>query len=148
MRRIYLDNCCLGRAMDDQTQDRIRFETEAVYAIMRRVRRHEVVWIGSDVVELENEAQADVERRSKVTTLLKWLDEKVSLSESDFRRAHELRIAGFKEFDAYHLAAAESAHCDVFLTTDDRLIKRARRLSKIKVAVKNPVDWVLEELAR
>ena len=33
--RIYLDNCCYNRPFDDQTQDRIHIESEAVLAILK-----------------------------------------------------------------------------------------------------------------
>jgi hypothetical protein len=39
--RVYLDACCLGRLTDDQTQQRIRIEAEAVelvLALLREVR--------------------------------------------------------------------------------------------------------------
>jgi hypothetical protein len=32
--RIYLDMCCLKRPFDDQSQPRIRLETEAVLALL------------------------------------------------------------------------------------------------------------------
>jgi hypothetical protein len=35
--RIYLDNCCLQRPLDDQTHPRIRVETEAVFAVLAAV---------------------------------------------------------------------------------------------------------------
>ena len=34
MMAIYLDTCCLNRPFDDQTQDRIRLEAEAVILIL------------------------------------------------------------------------------------------------------------------
>lgn len=36
--RIYLDNCCYNRPFDEQTQLRIRLETEAKLAIQRQMR--------------------------------------------------------------------------------------------------------------
>jgi len=46
-------------------------------------------------------------------------------------------------FDAVHLACAESGKADVFLTTDDRLLKLAKRLAKkLHVTVENPLDWM------
>ena len=52
---------------------------------------------------------------------------------------------GFKPFDALHLACAESGNADVFLTTDDRLIKRSKRfISELRVRVENPLSWLLE----
>ena len=33
--RIYLDCCCFNRTFDDLSQDKVRFECEAVLAILR-----------------------------------------------------------------------------------------------------------------
>lgn len=33
--KLYLDNCCYNRPFDDQTQDRIHLESEAVLALLR-----------------------------------------------------------------------------------------------------------------
>jgi hypothetical protein len=38
-----------------------------------------------------------------------------------------LNRLGFSGFYTLHLACAESAHVDVFLTADDRLLRRAQR---------------------
>jgi len=35
--RIHLDVCCSDRPLDDQTQDRIHLETEAILTIMKFV---------------------------------------------------------------------------------------------------------------
>ncbi|MEK6284516.1 MAG: hypothetical protein AABO57_02105 [Acidobacteriota bacterium] len=54
---------------------------------------------------------------------------------------------GFTGFDALHLACAESGDADVFLTTDDKLMKRAARVStKLDVRVANPLQWAQENL--
>ena len=52
-------------------------------------------------------------------------------------------------FDAHHVAFAEHAKVDALLTTDDRLIRRYRRLrdqervtSSPVVDMLNPVDWL------
>ncbi|GIK56983.1 MAG: hypothetical protein BroJett015_26460 [Chloroflexota bacterium] len=50
---------------------------------------------------------------------------------------------GFNSMDALHLACAENSHCDVFLTTDDKLKRRAIRLQKqLYVTVDNPLHWL------
>jgi predicted nucleic acid-binding protein len=60
-------------------------------------------------------------------------------------RARELRALGFRAFDALHLACAESAEIDLLLTTDDRLIRRAARVSnQLGVRVMNPLTAVRE----
>ena len=42
------------------------------------------------------------------------------------QRASVLSKAGFKTLDAAHLAAAESAHAEFFITCDDQLIRKYR----------------------
>lgn len=58
-------------------------------------------------------------------------------------RALELEQRGFVGIDALHLACAESAGADVFLTTDDRLLRlAARHTNFLRVRVANPLAWM------
>ena len=58
-------------------------------------------------------------------------------------RAKELGQLGFKAYDALHLACAEEGKAQVFLTTDDRLLRKAKRYrSLLHVRVENPVFWL------
>ncbi len=59
MTKIYLDTCCLNRPFDDQTQERVRLEAEAVLAILSRIEKGEWNWIGSDVLADEIEQTPD-----------------------------------------------------------------------------------------
>ncbi|AOC54880.1 MAG: hypothetical protein IM486_19405 [Microcystis sp. M114S2] len=46
---------------------------------------------------------------------------------------------GFKFYDALHLAFAEAGGADIFLTTDDRLLRKAQQYrDSINVMVENP----------
>lgn len=48
--------------------------------------------------------------------------------------------------DALHLACAEYADVDVFLTTDDRLLRRAASTHPpLQCKIKNPLQWILEQ---
>ncbi|HUT52986.1 MAG TPA: PIN domain-containing protein [bacterium] len=49
--------------------------------------------------------------------------------------------AGLSPKDAVHLACAHYAGCNFFLTCDQELIKRSRRL-RLELRVMNPVDYV------
>ena len=51
--RIYLDNCCLQRPFDDQTQPRIRVETEAVFAVLAVIQAGEHSLLSSEALEYE-----------------------------------------------------------------------------------------------
>jgi len=58
------------------------------------------------------------------------------------RRAEELEKSGFDTYDAIHLASAEQAGVDVFLTTDEQIMKVANRNKKLlPFLVENPVKW-------
>jgi len=145
MTKIYLDTCCLNRPFDDQTQERIRLEAEAVLAILSRIEKGDWDWVGSDVLTDEIEQTPDTQKLSRSKLLSGFIDENVEIGEKEIKRAAELEKAGFQIFDALHLASAESAKVDVFLSTDDRLLKLAKRLSDVlQIRVMNPLTWVEE----
>lgn len=51
----------------------------------------------------------------------------------------------FDPFDALRLARVEEGRADVFLKTDDDLIRHARRRTdEIRTLVMNPVSWYQE----
>ena len=145
MIKIYLDTCCLNRPFDDQTQERIRLEAEAVLAVLSRIEKGEWDWIGSEVLMDEIEQTPDTQKLSRARLLSGFIKKVVEVDEPEVERAKELQKAGFKEFDSLHIACAESAEADVFLSTDDRLLKLAKRVSKkLRVRVENPLAWVEE----
>lgn len=54
--RIYFDNCCFNRPFDDQSQIRIRLESEAKLKIQADIveEKFELVW--SYILDAENKA--------------------------------------------------------------------------------------------
>lgn len=61
------------------------------------------------------------------------------------RRATEIEQWGLAPLDALHVASAESARAHYFLTTDDILMRKARRRQKeLKVKIENPVKWLIQ----
>ncbi len=143
--KIYLDTCCLNRPFDDQTQERVRLESEAVLAILSRIEKGEWEWIGSEVLSDEIEQIPDVQKLSRTKLLSGFIRQNVEIGEAETERAKELQKEGFQVFDALHIACAETAKVDAFLSTDDRLLKLAKRLTnKLRVHVENPLLWVEE----
>ncbi|MGH9421384.1 MAG: hypothetical protein ACRD3J_15505 [Thermoanaerobaculia bacterium] len=60
-------------------------------------------------------------------------------------RARQLEGLGFGSLDALHLAFAEHAEAEWFVTTDDRLLKRAWSLrDRFRFEVMRPDDFLLE----
>jgi predicted nucleic acid-binding protein len=145
MTKVYLDTCCINRPFDDQTQERVRLEAEAVLAILSRIEKGDWDWIGSEMLTDEIEQTPDTQKLSRAKLLSGFIQENIEVGEKETRRAKELQKEGFQLFDALHLACAESAKVDVFLSTDDRLLKLAKKMSKrLKIRVVNPLIWVEE----
>lgn len=147
MVKIYLDVCCLNRPFDDQRQDRIRMETDAIKVILKGVVTGQLLWYGSEVIYEEVKNTPDSSKRNEMYSLCSDFSELIFFTEDILKRGNELSEKGFTFFDALHLASCEAAAVDVFLTTDDKLMKRAQRLNKeIGVRVDNPLSWIKEKL--
>jgi len=114
MTKIYLDTCCLNRPFDDQTQERICLESEAVLAILSRIEKGEWEWIGSDVLVDEVEQTPDIRKLSRTKLLSGFIQQSIEIGNKEEKRAKELQGEGFDVFDSLHIACAESAKADVF----------------------------------
>lgn len=142
---IYMDVCCLNRPFDDWTQARIRLEAEAVLEIALRCQNQEWQLISSTALEAEISKTPDLSRRQRVMDSLVIAKSIIPVTEQILQRAKEIVSLGFKSFDALHISCAESAQTDIFLTTDDRLLRAAQRhKANLSVQVSNPVIWLME----
>ena len=143
--QIYLDVCCLNRPFDDWTQSRIRIEAEAVLAIFEKCCSDNWMLISSTALDVEIARTLETARKQRVQDSLSLAEVKVAVTEEIMLRANELTHFGIKPFDAVHLACAETAGADIFLTTDDRLLRKAtQHQSELTVRVANPVSWFME----
>ncbi len=79
--RIYLDVCCLNRPFDDQKQERIRLEAEAVLLILERCQKGQWELVGSEAIWFEITQIPDEERRQKVLALAKLKKEMVVINQ-------------------------------------------------------------------
>ena len=148
MAKVYLDACCLNRPFDDQSQDRIHLEAEAVLLILTHVESGRWQWIGSEALSYEIRQTPDAERRQRVGLLTTAVSHTVLIEAAEEARARQLEVAGFHALDALHLACAESGAADVLLTTDDRFVRLAVRASiGLRIQVVNPLTWLQEKTA-
>lgn len=145
--RVYLVTCCLNRPFDDQTQLRIRLESAAIHAIITHVETGRLFLVWSDVLDLEVSKTWDLARRSELQRLQRYSTVHMHLDGAVQRRANELQAAGYGAYDALHVACAESAEVDAFLTTDDRLLRKmASSVGTPHIIVANPWDWLQKEV--
>ena len=143
MTKIYMDVCCWNRPFDDQTQARVHLEAEAVLAVVSEIERGRLQLLHSEVVDLEIANAPDAKRRERLQALIPRRHRFVRHEPPMSARALELERRGFAGIDALHLACSEAADADVFLTTDDRLLRLAVRHEKLlRVAVANPLAWI------
>ena len=61
--KIYLDTSAIKRPFDDQTQPRLKLETEALVTILAMARAGEITLVNSSVLRYENSRNPDAERR-------------------------------------------------------------------------------------
>ena len=137
---IYLDNCCLNRPFDDQSQPRIRIESEAKLEIQDKVRRGDLDLAWSYVLDLENEANPFENRQRAIAA---WREvAKVDTEETAaiLATANALRSRNVKVMDSLHLACAIALRCHTFFTTDDGILKKRSEISGI--AVMSPVEYI------
>ena len=143
--KIYLDTCCLNRLSDRQIQERIRQETEAVNMMLSNFRTKRWHWISSSILQFEINQNPDLDQRVSLTTLLQLGHQTIFVGGEEILRGEELEGLGFKELDALHIACAESGNVDILLTTDDRMLRRAKRYhAQLRVRVENPYIWLQE----
>ena len=126
---VYLDVCALSRPFDDQSQMRIQMETTAVNLILAYVRQRKLALITSPVHDAEIQVIPDKEECTQLQLLLRNLGQTLSIDLGIARRRAEYFVSqGMGIADAAHLSYAEQAMAD-FVSVDDRLLKKASRLS-------------------
>lgn len=127
-KRVYLDVCALCRPFDDQTQLRIRLESDAVLLILNHVRAAHIALVVPPVHQIEIAAIQAAEEREHLFVLLSQIGTSASFDRSAVRsRAEAFSRLGLGPADAAHVAFAEEAEAD-FITCDDRLLKQCRRV--------------------
>jgi len=142
---VYFDVSCLNRPYDDQSQARVRMESEAVLFLMERCLTGGWKQVSSTVALAEISMIMDGQRRERVMAFLPDDADVWECTPTDVMRARELEGWGFHAADALHLASAEATEAAVFVTCDDRLLRRAIRYCKrLRVRVANPVDLLGE----
>lgn len=143
--KVYLDASALNRPFDDQRLPRNRLETEAVIIILDQIEQGNVTMIGSSALFYENLKSPLVYRREYVAAYLALASVLVTADEALRERAREIVQQGILPLDALHLASAERAAADCFLTCDDRMLRKAQRGKlTVEVKVSTPVEFIIE----
>jgi predicted nucleic acid-binding protein len=144
--KLFLDNCCLNRPMDDQSQHRVSIETTAVLEILRRIEDGLHQLLASSYLLIEIRKNPDIEHQTEVLNGLRRLATIARGTVAIETRARHLESLGLRTFDALHVAAAEAVNADCLLTTDDRLLNFGQRNATVlAVRIANPIAWLKEQ---
>lgn len=99
--------------------------------------------VNSEALVFENAQNPRPVRRNRVGVLLNTFGRPVSRSASVVRRARQIREHGITDMDALHLALAEKAGCGFFVTCDEGLLRRSRRMQS-ELVIASPTKFVEE----
>ncbi len=138
--RVYLDNCIFNRPFDDQSSDRIRSETEAIRIIFDKVSDGSIDIVWSSVLAFEIEQNPHRDRLEWIAAWEVYAIVDVEETESVLAEAKILLEFGLKKLDAIHIASGGLGLADYFVTTDDRILKKASLISSIKIC--GPQDFI------
>ena len=140
---VYLDNCAFNRPFDDQSQLRIRLESEAKLAIQAQIRDGDLKLLWSYVLDYENEANPFPERRWRIGEWREFASGTIVETENVLALAKGFVQKGFKKIDSLHLACALEGKTELFFTTDDGILKRRDTIEGIKIL--NPMEFITQQ---
>ena len=146
---IYLDSNVYSRPLDNQTNKRIASESEAFLKIFSLIEKGLISVLGSDLLDLEISMINHPYKRAESTENLKICSQFVEESEDVLSMGEKLesscRLGGR---DALHIASAVLGNAKMFVTCDDRMIKKSKRINKVlraedkEISILNPVELV------
>lgn len=133
--KVYLETSALNRIFDDQSQARIYLEATSMQIIFLLVESGAVKLISSDALVFETDRNPYCDRQNFVRLVLQKASYFQSIDANVTTIAQHIEAHDkIKGVDALHLACAEVALADCFVTCDDRMIKRYSGT----VAIKTP----------
>jgi predicted nucleic acid-binding protein len=118
-------------------------ETEAIMAILAHCDSGEWTLVSSVFIDLELQNSSDAGRLKEVWQLYDKASEFLLTMPETYTRAKVFKQHGMKDFDSLHLALAEQHKVNIFLTTDDKLLKAAQKIN-LDIRVANPLSWLME----
>ena len=140
--RVYLDNCCFNRPFDDQSPLSIRLETEAKLYVQDQIKSGALSLGWSYILDYENAANPCEERRAEIQRWEKLADCRTQENPEIISLMKNGVQIGLKPLDALHVACAMVLECEVFLTVDKGILRKALMVEGIRVM--SPIDFLME----
>ena len=125
MMKLYLDNSFLNRPFGDPLAGMNGKEGAVLFNIIRLARDGTVELVGSAMIEVENAANEIAARKSFVDSVMNLAAAYQHLTDNIVSRPQTIvQEDRLQPLDAVHLASAEAAQVDFFITCDYTVLKR------------------------
>ncbi len=144
--RLYFDMCVYNRPFDDQSQPRIMIETQIFIMLWMMISKGRFDLVNSFALEYENSKNPNIENMLRISDFLGYSTKYITCDENILDRSLELEKWGLMGMDAVHIACAEKAKADFFITCDDDLIKKLERIDNIGITCYNIINFVSMEV--
>jgi predicted nucleic acid-binding protein len=150
--RVYLDTNVYCRPLDNQSDNRIRAESEAFLEIVDAAENGRIEIVSSDYVKFEIEHITDPLKRKDIRGFERTLS-KANVASSRQLTALARTFASkcsIGSLDALHLAAACIGKADFLLTCDDEILDNAIYIETLaaekgyRLKVRNPIEYLQE----
>lgn len=145
--RIYLDLCTIQRLYDDEDQESIREEKDAMERILELIEYGQLELVSSFALEYESDASTDEKKRGFTEAVLRRASERIESSPGIQHRTLVYALGGLTTWEAAHLAVAVETGVEFFCTCDRKLLRRAREEDTGLTRVGSPLG-LIEEVER
>ena len=148
--RIYLDTNIYFSPFDDQRQERIQRETDAIIALFGLLMSGKIAAVSSDILYYEVHLTKDTVKKSKVNSLLSLCGERAE--QTDMVKTWSALLSketGLSARDAIHLISAIFSKSGYYLTCDRELIRKEKRINTFlmknslgHITIINPIHFI------
>jgi predicted nucleic acid-binding protein len=128
----------LNRPYDNQSQLRVRFETQAKLHVQKMIIAREIELIWSYILKYENSRNPYEAKRNAIAQWEQLSTLFVAMSDEIVANAEKITTIGVKNSDALHVACAIAGNCHYFITVDRRLLA----YSDDRIIICNPIDFL------
>ncbi len=134
-----------NRPFDDQSNFKIRLESEAKLKIQENIRSgvYDLIW--SYILDYENDKNPFRERREQIAKWERYSIENIVEDDLVLNLAISMRQHNIKKFDSLHIACAIKGNTDYFLTTDNGILNKSKLIHDLRII--DPIDFIKEVLA-
>lgn len=132
--KVYLDTSFLNRPFDNLFIQPHKIEAEILFFVLEQSKKGAVKIVNSSFIEYENSRNLSKERKEFVKNIIERAEYYQEAIPAILKRGESLQEESrLGALDSLHIAAAETANVDFFVTCDYTLVKRYKGTLKVVV---------------